>query len=96
MKNEVRAFKSDDPFAPPVAAVDVVCIHCGLKYSSALIWFDREIWRCPVVGCDGKGFGFDIWEIVKGGSGDFPADYFGPGLPRWAKPRELEFRHRLS
>ncbi|MBK8267590.1 MAG: hypothetical protein IPK83_04510 [Planctomycetes bacterium] len=58
----------NDPFGPPAKAIEVRCIHCGETYESYLIrWEEREtdrgvrgFWVCPVQGCDGAGFGFDI------------------------------------
>ncbi len=60
---------NSDPFHPPTVPVEVHCIHCGQEYESYLIhWeeFDTEsgrqgFWCCPTPGCDGKGFGFDIF-----------------------------------
>lgn len=58
----------NDPFAPPAVATEVRCLHCGETYESYLIrWEEREtergirgFWVCPIPGCDGAGFGFDI------------------------------------
>jgi hypothetical protein len=60
-----------DPFKPPPGSVLVHCIHCGEEYESFRIeWrvFDDSdgkhgFWCCPIEGCDGKGFGFDIFPI---------------------------------
>ena len=59
-----------DPFKPPSQPVEVHCLHCGQEYDSYLIEWrietDREgkkhgFWCCPTPGCDGRGFGFDIF-----------------------------------
>lgn len=61
-----------DPFAPPAISTIVHCIHCGEEYDSYRIeWrVERDLdgrehgfWCCPMLGCDGKGFGFDIFPI---------------------------------
>lgn len=58
-----------DPFAPPEISTEVCCIHCGETYDSWQIEWrveadqegkERGFWCCPVAGCDGVGFGFDI------------------------------------
>lgn len=62
----------NDPFAPPVISTVVHCIHCGEEYDSYRIeWrIERDsdgqahgFWCCPMEGCDGKGFGFDIFPV---------------------------------
>jgi hypothetical protein len=59
-----------DPFKPPAIPTEVQCIHCGREYESCLIqWRIEEdidgqphgFWCCPIDGCDGRGFGFDIF-----------------------------------
>jgi len=76
--------QDDDPFGPPVIPTEVQCLHCGREYQSYLIQWVEEIvdgeargfWRCPTPGCDGAGFGFDI----------FPTD------PAWVDPTgQLQF-----
>jgi len=61
-----------DPFGPPAISTLVHCIHCDEEYDSYKIeWrIERDsdgephgFWCCPVPGCDGKGFGFDIFPI---------------------------------
>jgi len=60
-----------DPFKPPRQPILVSCLHCEQEYESYLIrWevFDIEgkksgFWMCPTPGCDGKGFGFDIFPV---------------------------------
>jgi hypothetical protein len=60
----------DDQFAPPPTPVDVWCIHCGSEYRSDAMFEDNwGFWRCGIPGCDGRGFGFDVWRV-------------GDGLPR--------------
>lgn len=58
-----------DPFAPPEMSTEVCCIHCGETYDSWQIEWrvladstgkERGFWCCPMPGCDGMGFGFDI------------------------------------
>ena len=58
-----------DPFRPPEVPTEVHCLHCGQEYESYLIEWreetDREgkiqgFWCCPIPGCDGMGFGFDL------------------------------------
>lgn len=60
---------SSDPFAPPAVSTEVCCIHCGEVYDSWQIeWrvmknshgVEQGFWCCPIAGCDGIGFGFDI------------------------------------
>jgi hypothetical protein len=55
----------DDPFRPPAEPCEVFCIHCGNTYmSDQIVWRQdadgKGFWCCPVAGCDGAGFGFDI------------------------------------
>lgn len=60
-----------DPFRPPTVPVMVHCLHCDQEYESYLIhWVDETteadipgFWCCPTPGCDGKGFGFDIFPV---------------------------------
>jgi hypothetical protein len=60
-----------DPFSPPKTPCEVQCIHCGEAYESWRIEW-RELnddpnllgaWCCPTPGCDGIGFGFDIFPV---------------------------------
>jgi hypothetical protein len=57
----------DDPFCPPAEPCIVFCLHCGQTYSShEIVWRDdgqMGFWCCPVEGCDGKGFCFDIHPV---------------------------------
>jgi len=59
-----------DPFKPPAIPTEVGCIHCGEEYDSYRIEWriftlddgrQHGFWCCPILGCDGKGFGFDIF-----------------------------------
>jgi hypothetical protein len=61
-----------DPFGPPAIPTLVHCIHCDQEYDSYRIeWrvergsdgHPRGFWCCPIAGCDGKGFGFDIFPV---------------------------------
>jgi hypothetical protein len=58
-----------DPFCPPAVPVEVSCLHCGQVYDSSQIEWRvqteedgslRGYWCCPIPGCGGMGFGFDI------------------------------------
>lgn len=57
----------DDCFRPPAEPVMVRCLHCGGEYwSSEIVWEAGDeggFWRCPVEGCNGAGFEFDIFPI---------------------------------
>ena len=62
----------DDPFGPPVISTLVHCIHCGEEYDSYRIEWRVETradggregyWCCPMPGCGGMGFGFDIFPV---------------------------------
>lgn len=61
-----------DPFGPPAVSTVVQCLHCGEQYDSYRIEWRVEtdadgkqhgFWCCPIPGCDGIGFGFDILPI---------------------------------
>lgn len=61
-----------DPFHPPAISTLVHCIHCGEEYDSFRIEWRVEpdatgqphgFWCCPVPGCGGMGFGFDIFPV---------------------------------
>jgi hypothetical protein len=62
----------DDPFGPPAVPTLVHCIHCGEEYDSYRIEWRVEtradgaregFWCCPMPGCGGMGFGFDIFPV---------------------------------
>ena len=53
---------------PPPTPVEVECIHCGSIYMSDEIRWEPDPngpdggwWVCPIEGCDGAGFCFDIF-----------------------------------
>lgn len=61
-----------DPFGPPAISTLVACLHCGQEYDSYRIEWRIEtnadgiphgFWCCPIPGCDGTGFGFDIFPV---------------------------------
>lgn len=73
--------KFNDPFAPPAIVCRVQCIHCGSVYDSSRIrWRDMPgeaiegAWCCPIAGCDGIGFKFDIHPIDDGWDDDDETD----------------------
>lgn len=58
----------DDPMGPPKEPCEVCCIHCGNTYMSSEIRWQPDVdgpdggwWVCPIDGCDGAGFCFDIY-----------------------------------
>ena len=58
----------DDPMGPPKVPCEVECIHCGNVYLSSEIRWQPDPkgpgggwWVCPIEGCDGAGFCFDIF-----------------------------------
>jgi hypothetical protein len=70
--NEDSLNPENDPFGPPAISTVVHCIHCGEEYDSYRIEWRVErdadggahgFWCCPMIGCDGKGFGFDIFPV---------------------------------
>lgn len=61
-----------DPFHPPTISTLVHCIHCNEEYDSYRIEWRESVneqgqrqgfWCCPIPGCDGLGFGFDIFPV---------------------------------
>lgn len=61
-----------DVFRPPAIPTLVGCLHCGEAYDSYRIEWrilqsatgePHGFWCCPIPGCDGKGFGFDILPV---------------------------------
>jgi hypothetical protein len=62
----------NDPFGPPTIPTIVHCIHCNEEYDSyRIVWRvetcsdgkQHGFWCCPIEGCDGRGFGFDIFPV---------------------------------
>lgn len=64
----------DDPFRPPDVPVQVRCLHCGQVYSSDRIEWRDGFWSCPIPGCGGAGFGFDIHPVDSPLWSDEPED----------------------
>jgi hypothetical protein len=73
----------EDPFRPPAKPREVACLHCGRHYSSELIeWRIRRgadgavmgFWCCPMSGCDGAGYEFDIYPVDEDGLAWFERD----------------------
>lgn len=61
-----------DPFRPPTISTLVACLHCGQEYESYRIEWrlhrddegrEHGFWCCPIPGCDGLGFGCDIFPV---------------------------------
>ncbi len=61
-----------DTFRPPTISTLVGCLHCGQEYDSYRIEWRIEndadgrphgFWCCPIPGCGGCGFGFDIFPV---------------------------------
>jgi hypothetical protein len=61
-----------DSFRPPAIPTLVACLHCQEEYESYRIEWRIEtdgdgrphgFWCCPIPGCDGKGFFFDIFPV---------------------------------
>ena len=57
-----------DPMGPPKVPCEVECIHCGCRYMSSDIRWQHDPdgpdggwWVCPIDGCNGAGFCFDIF-----------------------------------
>ena len=70
MPRHERPNPETDPYRPPAIPTEVCCLHCGQEYESYLIHWQEEVdergevhgfWCCPTTGCDGRGFGFDIF-----------------------------------
>ena len=52
----------------------VRCLHCGQEYlSSQIVWRDG-FWSCPVEGCGGAGYQFDIHPLDSSLWGDEDED----------------------
>ncbi|HZZ79470.1 MAG TPA: hypothetical protein VFE62_13180 [Gemmataceae bacterium] len=89
-----------DIFRPPEIPTLVHCIHCDEEYDSYLIeWREtvcsdgktRGFWCCPTPGCDGAGFGFDIFPVDptyqdEGGAMFFTDDENEVNLPEDNEP----------
>ena len=52
----------DDPFKPPDKPRMVRCLHCDQTYLSSLMKWRGGLWRCGTPGCDGAGYGFDVFD----------------------------------
>jgi hypothetical protein len=68
-RNDNPLDPAGDPFGPPEDSVEVECLHCRQRYQSHQIEWRIEtdaegklhgFWCCPMPGCGGMGFGFDI------------------------------------
>ena len=57
----------EDPFRPPDVACQVRCLHCGQEYSSdTIVWRiegGQGFWCCPIDGCGGRGYQFDMHPL---------------------------------
>jgi len=68
MWSDLPAEALEDCFRPPNEPCEVWCVHCGQRYSSSQIVWRRHpdgqgFWCCPMPGCDGVGFRFDILPV---------------------------------
>ena len=52
-----------DPFGPPIPHAEVACLHCEKVYHSSKMYERKDFWYCGTPGCDGKGYGFDIFPV---------------------------------
>lgn len=95
--------KFKDPFAPPKNPCVVCCIHCGSTYDSwRIIWRDMPgeaiegAWCCPIPGCDGIGFRFDIhpvdpnWEVENGSETPFASSFEEDDEDEWSIDDEVD------
>jgi hypothetical protein len=66
---------ANDSFGLPEISIPVQCIHCDEEYDSYRIEWRIEtdadgkphgFWCCPIEGCSGMGFGFDIFPVRTG------------------------------
>src|SRR3954471_15810469 len=64
------ARRQHDCFAPPSEPCECECLHCGRRFMSDQIWYQRVkgdetdqrgFWMCPTSNCSGAGFTFDIF-----------------------------------
>jgi hypothetical protein len=67
----------EDHMKPPKESILVHCLHCGQEYESyEIVWEPNDkpphegethrmpgMWCCPVEGCGGAGFCFDIFPV---------------------------------
>lgn len=66
---DMQQQRDSDSFHPPAIPIEVCCLHCGKEYESYLIYWKKfkgesgtpGFWCCPIPGCGGMGFGFDIF-----------------------------------
>lgn len=67
-----QLLEPDPYFCPPPVPTLVHCIHCNAEYESYLIEWREYLgrdgeregrWCCPMPGCDGVGFCFDIFPV---------------------------------
>ena len=75
-----EGLNDEDPMGPPKIVVEVHCIHCGERYLSSEIKWDEasKMWVCPVEGCGGCGYLFDIYPagvMEDDDDGDDDYDY---------------------
>jgi hypothetical protein len=90
-----------DPFKPPAIPTEVCCLHCGREYESYLIeWRVKRchdgqrhgFWCCPTPGCDGAGFGFDLFPTDPeyiGEDGE-PMGFFCDEQEQWDEAEPLD------
>jgi hypothetical protein len=93
-----------DPSRPPTLPTLVKCHRCGQEYESSRIEerldgdADRPQWCCPIVGCNGRGFGFNILPVNRqyhNVEGDWdPLIAFFPDASRRHQVH-YEFAHRF-
>jgi hypothetical protein len=66
-----RSADNLDPSRPPTLPTLVKCHRCGQEYESSRIeerldgGANRPQWCCPIVGCSGRGFGFNILPVNR-------------------------------
>lgn len=63
---------NQDSCRPPTSATPVKCQRCGQEYESSRIEArlegaadGRPLWCCPIPGCNGRGFGFNILPVNR-------------------------------
>ena len=67
----------DDPFKPPERPRMVRCLHCDQTYLSSLMKWQGGLWRCGIPGCDGAGYGFDVFDENSNLFADEDEEEFG-------------------